>query len=98
MSNMDPVITVRRLQRETPAVLREVQELDRPVTVTRNGVEVARILPISPAERLWRSWVRESGGDPDDPRLRPAGELPLPDPDPERPLSEVLGELRALER
>lgn len=51
-------------------MLHEVEENARPITVTRDGVEVARIIPLSAAERLWRSWVREGGGDPDDPRYR----------------------------
>lgn len=95
---MDPVITVRRLQRETPAVLREVQELARPMMVTRDGEEVARLVPISPAERLWRSWVRESGGDPDDARLQVWSGQRRTEPRPGKTLSEVLAEQRADER
>ena len=95
---MVKTVTVRRLQRETPAVLREVEALATSVIGTRDGEEVARITPLSPAERLWRSWVRDSGGDPDDPRYtrevgaRPAAAAPGPT------VSQALAELRAQER
>lgn len=95
---MGRTVTSRRLQRETPAVLREVESLGSSFVVTRNGVEIARIVPLSPAERLWRGWVRESGGDPDDPRYRRAAQA-IPAAAGERgTLAETLAELRRHER
>lgn len=98
MTDMEATVSVRRLQRETSAVLHEIEAQRRSVIVTRDGEEIAKIVPLSPAERLWRAWVRESGGDPDDPRLRrPKDARPLPAAD--RPsLSEALAELREKER
>jgi len=95
---MATTVTVRRLQRETPAVLREVEELAQPVIVTRDGEEVARIVPFSPAERLWRSWVREAGGDPDDPRYQRASDAAPMEARAGASLSEALAELRDSER
>ena len=65
VSDMAPRVTVRRLQRETSAVLHEVEAGD-PVVVTRDGEEIAKIVPLSVAERRWRRWVRDLGGNPDD--------------------------------
>jgi len=56
------------------------------------------MVPLSPAERLWRSWVREQGGDPDDPRYRRRADAA---PHPARvggTLSDALAELREEER
>lgn len=98
VSSMGRTITVRRLQRETPAVLRELEASASSMIITRGGVEVARIVPLSPAERLWRSWVREQGGDPDDARYRRRADAA---PHPARmgeTLSDALAELREEER
>lgn len=89
---------MRRLQRETPAVLREVESGAESVIVTRGGEEVARIVPLSPAERLWRTWVREAGGDPDDPRYRRTPEAAPTAARSGETLSSALTELRDQER
>jgi prevent-host-death family protein len=95
---MDRTVTVRRLQRETPAVLREVESGGASVIVTRGGEEVARIVPLSPTERLWRRWVRDMGGDPDDPRYRRNPDAVPAATRPGGTLSEALAELRDAER
>jgi len=95
---MDRTVTVRRLQRETSAVLREIESGAGPVIVTRGGEEVARIVPLSPAERLWRKWVREMGGDPDDPHYRRTPEAAPAAAKLGRNLSAALTELREQER
>jgi prevent-host-death family protein len=98
MTDMVTVVTVRRLQRETSAVLDEVERERREVIVTRDGEEIARLVPLTPAERLWRAWVREAGGDPDDPHLRrPRHARTLP-ADSGPCLSDVLADLREQER
>lgn len=79
-------------------MLQEIEAERRPVIVTRDGEEIAKIVPLSPAERLWRAWVRENGGDPDDPRLR-RGKDARPFPAGDRTsLSQALAELRESER
>jgi prevent-host-death family protein len=94
---MEPTVTVRRLQRETPAVLREVEEQERSVIITRDGEEIARIVPLSRAERMWRAWVRQAGGDPDDPQYRRHPDA-QPVQVPGARVSEALAELRSAER
>jgi hypothetical protein len=32
--------------------------------ITRDGEEIARIVPLGRSERTWRAWVRRAGGDP----------------------------------
>lgn len=95
---MASTVTTRRLQRETPAVLREVEEHGQPVVVTRNGEEIVRIVPLSAAERLWRSWVRDAGGDPDDQRFRQRHDATPALRRPGARLSGALAELREQER
>lgn len=98
MTDVTMTVTVRRLQRETSAVLREVETGEHPVVVTRDGQEIAKIVPLGPAERKWRRWVRELGGEPDDPSWRrPADARPL-DAVAGATLSDHLGELREDER
>jgi prevent-host-death family protein len=97
MTDMEATVSVRQLQRETSAVLHEIEAQHRSIIVTRNGEEIAKIVPLSPAERLWRAWVRENGGDPDDPRLR-RDKNARPFPGTGMPLSRALAELRENER
>lgn len=59
-------------------MLRAVETGDS-VVVTKDGEEIAKIIPLGRAERQWRGWVRDAGGDPDDPHWRrPADARPLP--------------------
>jgi prevent-host-death family protein len=98
MTDMTVTVTVRRLQRETSAVLREVETGEHPVVVTRDGEEIAKIVPLSPAERKWRQWVRELGGEPDDPTWRRPPDASPMAAAPGRSLSDHLDELRESER
>lgn len=69
-------VTVRQLSREPGVVLERLAGAPRGLIVTRDGVEVARITPLSAVERAWRDSLREAGHDPDaytgvaDPPLR----------------------------
>lgn len=98
LSDMESTVTVRRLQRETSAVLHEVETGEHPVIVTRDNEEIAKIVPLGSAERRWRRWVRELGGDPDDPAWqRTADSRPLPGTGGQG-LSDHLARLREAER
>lgn len=80
-------------------VLREVESSQQPVIVTRDGEEIAKLLPLNAAEKRWRSWVRDLGGDPDDPAWRrPDTARPRPSRRGEKSLSEHLADQRADER
>jgi antitoxin (DNA-binding transcriptional repressor) of toxin-antitoxin stability system len=65
MSDMTENVTVRRLSREPAAVLAQLADAPRGLIVTRDGVEVARLTPLSAVERAWRDAMREAGHDPD---------------------------------
>jgi hypothetical protein len=58
-------VTMRRLSREPAAVLEQLAEAPRGLIVTREGVEIARLTPLSPLERAWRDAMRDAGHDPD---------------------------------
>lgn len=80
-------------------MLREVEAGQQPVIVTRDDEEIAKLLPLNAAEKKWRAWVRELGGDPDDAAWRRSeGARPLPARSGERSLSEHLADQRAGER
>ncbi|MBN2176032.1 MAG: hypothetical protein JW722_00040 [Demequinaceae bacterium] len=58
-------VTMRRLSREPAAVLEQLAHAPRGLIVTRDGIEIARITPLSPIERAWRDAMRDAGHDPD---------------------------------
>lgn len=99
MSDMSESVTVRRLQRETSALLRLIEESGQALVVTRDGMEVAVLAPLSPVEKAWRQYMREAGHDPDDPRWihgDPEAWMEAGDGGPS--LSEVLAAQREHER
>lgn len=100
MSDMSQRVTVRRLQRETSALLREVETNGTVLVVTRDDEEVALLLPISPVEREWRRLIRDGGGDPDD-AAWDVGDVTVPPAQLRyrgEPLSQVLARMRDEER
>ncbi len=58
-------VTMRRLSREPAAVLEQLVDAPRGLIVTRDGIEIARLTPLSPLERAWRDAMRDAGHDPD---------------------------------
>ena len=58
-------VTMRRLSREPAAVLEQLADAPHGLIVTRDGVEIARLTPLSPVERAWRDAMRDAGHDPD---------------------------------
>lgn len=64
-------VSIRTLSRETARILDEIESHRRGVIVTRNGQEVARIVPLSPLERAFRAQLVAQGVDPDSPPLPP---------------------------
>ena len=67
-------ITTRQLARDTAAVLSGLKGHPDGVIVTRDGEEIARLVPLSSVERAWRNDLRSRGVDPDAPR----GDRPRP--------------------
>lgn len=64
MSDMT-TITARQLARETSSVLSGLDNTPQGLIVTRDGEEVARLVPLSAVEREWRRELRARGVDPD---------------------------------
>lgn len=60
-------ITARTLSRETSRVLDEVADAREGLVVVRDGIELARLTPISDIEREFRARLRAQGVDPDVP-------------------------------
>ncbi len=58
-------VTMRRLSREPAAVMEQLADAPRGLIVTRDGVEIARLTPLSPVERAWRDAMRAAGHNPD---------------------------------
>ena len=98
LSDMTEHVTMRRLSREPAAVLEQLAEAPHGLIVTREGVEIARLTPLSPVERAWRAAMRDAGHDPDE-FTGVAGEpFTLAGADGEPPLSRLLAEQRDHER
>lgn len=66
VSDMKP-ITARMLSRETARILDQVAAEAEPLTIFRDGHPVARLVPISQAERNLYDQLLASGVDPDSP-------------------------------
>jgi hypothetical protein len=98
LSDMTEHVTMRRLSREPAAVLEQLAEAPHGLIVTRDGVEIARLTPLSPVERAWRDAMRDAGHDPDA-FTGVAGEpLTLARADGQPTLSRLLAEQRDDER
>lgn len=98
LSDMTEHVTMRRLSREPAAVLEQLAEAPRGLIVTRDGVEIARLTPLSPLERAWRDAMRDAGHDPDAFTGVAGDPLELAPADGHPPLSHLLAEQRADER
>jgi len=90
---------MRRLSREPAAVLEQLAEAPHGLIVTRDGVEIARLTPLSPVERAWRDAMRDAGHDDPDAFTGVAGDpLTLARVDGQLTLSRLLAEQRDDER
>jgi antitoxin (DNA-binding transcriptional repressor) of toxin-antitoxin stability system len=90
-------ITTRQLARDTAAVLSGLDGHPDGVIVTRDGEEIARLVPLSAIEREWRNELRSRGVDPDTPRGdRPRPTMLVIDKS-ARSLSDALAEARNAE-
>lgn len=90
-------ITARQLARDTSAVLSGLEGQPDGVIVTRDGEEIARLVPLSAVERAWRSELRSRGVDPDAPRADRPRPGRLVGDEGARSLSEALAEAREAE-
>lgn len=60
-------ITMETLARETARVFDDLVVSGEPVSVSRDGVEVVWLVPMSPVEQKFRAKLRAQGIDPDAP-------------------------------
>jgi len=74
-------ITMRTLSRETARVVDEVVASGDAVSVSRDGVEILWLVPMSPVEQRFRAKLRAQGIDPDMPP-QPRYDLELLPPNP----------------
>lgn len=102
-TNPSDMVTIREVHRETSKVFDRVEGGER-IIVTRNGEEVAEIVPIDPVRRLLARWEKEGlapsapeegWATTDDVRRDVPG---LPTGTSGRTLSEILAEMREEER
>lgn len=90
-------ITARQLARDTSAVLSGLGGHPDGVIVTRDGEEIARLVPLSAVERAWRNDLRSRGVDPDAPRGDRSRPTALVIDEGARSLSDELAEARDAE-
>lgn len=74
-------ITIRTLSRETARVADELVSTGDPISVSRDGVEIFWLVPMSPVERKFRANLLALGIDPDVPP-EPRDDLELLPPTP----------------
>ena len=95
---MTEAITARTLARDTSRVLDSLGEHPRGLIVSRGGVEVAKLIPLSPVEVAWRASMIEAGHDPDAPLRPDASIAPIVLGEGEESLSASLAQQREDER
>ena len=91
-------IAIRELQQHASRVIRELAEAEEMAEITSRGEVIARLIPVSPAERAFAEMLRQGEVIP----AKGAGDLsdiePLPARDDGVSLSDVLIAMREEER
>ena len=91
-------MTIRQLQQHAAKVIDELAEAEVIGEITRRGQVIARLIPVSPAERVVRRDARARRGHPGDEPRGLAGWKPLPPAEDGVSLSDALIAMREEER
>jgi prevent-host-death family protein len=91
-------VAIRELQQHAAKVIRELAEAEEVAEITRRGEVVARLIPVSPAERTFAEMLRQGEVIPAKEPGGLAGWKPLPSREDGASLSDVLIAMREEER
>ena len=91
-------VTIRQLQQHAAKVIDELAEAEEIGEITRRGQVIARLIPVSPAERALAEMLNRGEVIPAKNPAGLAGWTPLPAPEDEVSLSDALIALREEER
>src|ERR1700760_4808392 len=91
-------IAIRELQQHAAKVIRELAEAEEVAEITRRGEVVARLIPVSPAERTFAEMLRQGEVIPAKEPGGLAGWKPLPPREDGASLSDALIVMREEER
>ena len=91
-------VTIRQLQQHAAKVIDELAEAEEIGEITRRGQVIARIIPVSPAERAFAEMLDRGEVIPAKDPAGLAGWTPLPPPQDGVSLSDALVALREEER
>ena len=91
-------VTIRQLQQHAAKVIDDLAEAEEIGEITRRGQVIARLIPVSPAERALAEMLNRGEVIPAKNPAGLAGWTPLPAPEDEVSLSDALIALREEER
>jgi prevent-host-death family protein len=91
-------VAIRELQQHAAKVIRELAEAEEVAEITRRGEVVARLIPVSPAERTFAEMLRQGEVIPAREPGGLAGWKPLPPREDGASLSDALIVMREEER
>jgi prevent-host-death family protein len=91
-------VAIRELQQHAAKVIRELAEAEEVAEITRRGEVVARLIPVSPAERTFAEMLRQGEVIPAREPGGLAGWKPLPPREDGASLSDALIAMREEER
>jgi prevent-host-death family protein len=91
-------VAIRELQQHAAKVIRELAEAEEVAEITRRGEVVARLIPVSPAERTFAEMLRQGEVIPAKEPGGLAGWKPLPPREDGASLSDALIAMREEER
>jgi len=91
-------VTIRQLQQHAAKVIDDLAEAEEIGEITRRGQVIARLIPVSPAERALAEMLNRGEVIPAKNPAGLAGWAPLPAPEDEVSLSDALIALREEER
>ena len=91
-------VAIRELQQHAAKVIRELAEAEEVAEITRRGEVVARLIPVSPAERTFAEMLKQGEVIPAKEPGGLAGWKPLPPREDGASLSDALIAMREEER